>query len=65
VDNLRAATGINLTNDGGIPELIKFKEHFKQYRSVVFGGLNCADIVFDGVIEIRKKINLLLKLCYT
>jgi hypothetical protein len=41
VDNLLATTGIDLTNGGGVPELIKFQEHFKEYRIVVFGGLNC------------------------
>jgi hypothetical protein len=35
VDNLLATTGIDLTNGGGIPELIKFQEHFKEYRIVL------------------------------
>jgi hypothetical protein len=48
VNNLLATTGIDLTNGGGVPELIKFQEHFKEYRIVVFGGLNCKDLVFDG-----------------
>jgi hypothetical protein len=29
VDNLLAMTDIDLTNGGGIPELIKFQEHFR------------------------------------
>jgi hypothetical protein len=29
VDNLLATTGIDLRDGGGIPELIKFQEHFK------------------------------------
>jgi hypothetical protein len=41
-----------LTSYGGdVPELIKFQEHFKEYRIVVFGGLNCEDLVFDGQAE--------------
>jgi len=48
VDHLLATIGINLTNGGGFPQLIKFQEHFKKYRIVVFGGLHCGDIVFDG-----------------
>jgi hypothetical protein len=56
VDNLLAMTGIDLTNGGGIPELIKFQEHFKEYRIVVFGGLNCKDLVFDGQVESEKRI---------
>jgi hypothetical protein len=48
VYNLLAMTGIDLTNGGGVPELIRFQEHFKEYRIVVFGGLNCKDLVSDG-----------------
>jgi hypothetical protein len=59
VDNLLPTTGIDLTNGGGIPELIKFQEHFKEYRIAVFGGLNCRDLVFDGQVESEKRINLL------
>jgi hypothetical protein len=59
VDNLLATTGIDLTHGGGIPELIKFQEHYKEYRIVVFGGLNCKDLVFDGQVESEKRINLL------
>jgi hypothetical protein len=52
-------TGIDLTNGGGIPELIKFQEHFKGYRIVVLGGLNCKDLVFNRQVETEKRINLL------
>jgi len=58
VDHLLAKTGNDLTNGGGIPELMQFQEHFKEYR-IVFGGLNCEDIVFDGQVETEKRINLL------
>jgi hypothetical protein len=51
-------TGIDLRNSGVVPELITFQEHFIEYRIVVFGGLNCKDIVFDGREE-PKKIKLL------
>ena len=54
-----ATTGIDLTNGGGIPELMQFQDHFKEYRIVVFGGLNFEDIVFDGQVESEKRINLL------
>jgi hypothetical protein len=59
VNNLVATTGINLTNGGVIPELIKFQEHFKESRIVVLWGLNCKDLVFDGLVESEKLINLL------
>jgi len=38
---------------------MKFQEHFKEYRIVVFWGLNCDDIVFDRQVESEKRINLL------
>jgi len=37
---------------------MRFQEHFKEYRIVVFGELNCEDIFFDGEVE-SEKINLL------
>jgi hypothetical protein len=36
VNNLLAATEIALTNGGGIPELIKFQEHFKKCIEFLF-----------------------------
>ena len=59
VDHLVATTGIDLTNGGGIPELLKFEEHFKKYRIVVFGEFDCEDKVFAGQVESEKRINLL------
>jgi hypothetical protein len=55
VDHLLAMTGIDLTNNGGIPELLKCQKHFKEYRTMVFGGLNCEDIVFDGQVKFEKR----------
>jgi len=37
---------------------MRFQEHFKECRIVVFGGLNCGDIMFDGQVESEKRINL-------
>ena len=37
---------------------MKFQEHFKEYIIVVFGGLNCDDIVFDEQVDSEKRINL-------
>jgi len=38
---------------------MRFQEHFKEYRIVVFGGLNYEDIYFDGQVESEKRIKLL------
>jgi hypothetical protein len=48
VDNLLATTGINLQNGGGIPELVKCPDHFGQNKIVVYTGLNCDSIMFEG-----------------
>jgi hypothetical protein len=59
VDSLPEATGIDLRNGGRIPELVRFQEHFKECRILVFGGLNCGDIIFNSQVESEKRINLL------
>jgi len=53
-------TGIDLDRGGGIRELVQFQEYFKDYRIVVFSGLNCEEIMFDGQVQNEKRINLLL-----
>jgi len=58
VDSLLETTGIDLSRGGVVPELMRFQKHFKEYRIVVFGALNCADIYFDGQVESEKRINL-------
>jgi len=57
VDRLIETTGIDLSADGGVPELMRF-QHLKEYRIVVFGRLKCEDIYFDGQVELEKRINL-------
>ena len=59
VQNLLETTGINLDRGGGFRELAQFQEHFKEYRIVIFSGLNCDDIYFDGQVKSEKRINLL------
>jgi hypothetical protein len=59
VYNLLAETGICLDNGGGIPELEQFQEHFPQYKIVVYTGLNCDSIMFEGQVETSEHINLL------
>ena len=52
VQNLVGAVGIDLTNGAGIPELIKFQEHFHDYKIIVYTGLNCESIMFEGQVVI-------------
>jgi len=37
VDRLLEKTGVGLSRGGGVPDLIRLQEHFKEYRIVVFG----------------------------
>jgi hypothetical protein len=59
VESLLEATGIDLTNGGGIPELIRFQEHFHEYKIVVYDGLHCGSILFEVHLVPPKRVNLL------
>jgi hypothetical protein len=59
VHNLLATTGINLDNGGGIPELEQCQDHFNQYKLVVYTGLNCDSIMFEGQVETTDRMTLL------
>ena len=60
VQRLLETKGINLDRGGGgIRELNRFQEYFKEYRIVVFSRLYCEDIMFDGQVQTEKRINLL------
>jgi hypothetical protein len=59
VDNLLATTVITLENGGGIPELERFQDHFEQYKIVVYTGLKCDSIMYEGQVETSDRINLL------
>ena len=43
----------------GVPELQRFQDHFSEYKFVVYGGLNCEDVIFEGKVASEKRINLL------
>jgi hypothetical protein len=59
VEIVLQTTGIDLQNGGGIPELEKFQEYFNEYRIVVYGGLNCEDIIYDARVDSERRLNLL------
>jgi hypothetical protein len=61
VQRVLETIGIDLSNGGGIPELERFQDHFRdQYKIVVYGGLNCDSIYFEGQVDAPKRLNLLL-----
>jgi len=45
VRDLLHLTNINLDIGGGIPELVRFQEHFRDYKITVYQGLKCEDNV--------------------
>jgi len=45
---LLETTGIDLSNDAGIHELVRFQEHFREYKIVVYRGLSCDNIILKG-----------------
>jgi hypothetical protein len=59
VQKLLDKTGISLSEGGGFPQLIKFQEHFRQYKINVYRGLACEDIIFEGQVVSTKKISLI------
>jgi hypothetical protein len=48
---MQAERVIDLRNGGGITELEKFQEYLTDYKIVVYGGLNCEDIIFAGRVD--------------
>ena len=44
VETLLETIDIDLSDGAGIPELVRFQEHFREYKIVVYRGLSCDDI---------------------
>jgi len=59
VASLLEATCLDLTNGAGIPEIIRFQEHFHEYKIVVYDCLQCDSILFERQVESPERINLL------
>ena len=59
VDQLLAAKDISLDNEGGIPEFERFQDHFRHYKFIVYTGLKCDEIMFEGSVEATERLNLL------
>ena len=58
VRELLQASDVHLSREG-IPELQAFQRHLSVYRIVVYSGLRCDSITFDGQVASPEKINLL------
>jgi len=58
VQQLLQTTGIDLQIGGGVHEIQRFQDHFTEYKIVVYGGLNCEDIIFEGQVVTENRLNL-------
>jgi len=59
VQTLLETTGIDVSNGAGIPELVRFQDHFRQYKLFVYRGLSCEDIMFEGQVHSPKRLIIL------
>jgi len=59
VRELLQVSGVDISRGGWIPELQAFQRHLSQYRIVVYSGLRCDSIMFDGQVATPQRINLL------
>jgi len=59
IQTILETTGIDLSNGAGIPELIRFQEHFREYKIVDYHGLSCKDIMFEEQVDSTKILNIL------
>jgi len=59
VEALLQQTGIDLNRGAGIPEINRFQEHFRDYKILVYQGLGCDDIMYEGQVDYSKYLKLL------
>lgn len=59
VQQLLVTIGIDRKNGAKILDLTTFQEHFREYKIVVYVGLNCDSVMFQGSVEADKRNNLL------
>ena len=57
VGKLLETTGLDLSNGAEIPDLIRSQERFREYKIVVYHGLNCDNIMFEGKVDTAKRLN--------
>lgn len=59
VQNLLETTGTDLTKGAVIPELERFQTHNREYKIVVYKGIDCDSISFVGQVESSQRLKLL------
>ena len=58
VQTLLQTIEIDLSNGAGIHEIFTLQEYFREYRIIVYHGLSCEDVKFEGLVDAFKRINL-------
>jgi hypothetical protein len=48
VEDLLKASGVDLSNGGGLEELQQFQDHLSDYKIIVCDGLNPCRLIFTG-----------------
>jgi hypothetical protein len=59
VSELMQDAGVDLSRGGGIPELQAFQFYLSELRILVYSGLKCDSIMFDGQVATPQRISLL------
>jgi len=59
VEDLLNASGVDLSNGGGLEKLEQFQDHLSNYKIVVFDGLSPDRLIFSGNSHSTKKLYLL------
>jgi hypothetical protein len=59
VEELLKASGVDLTNGGGLEELQQFQQYLSDYKIIVFDGLKPDRLFFKGNSNSAKKLYLL------
>ena len=55
VQDILNASGVDLTNGGGLNELEKFQNYLSDYKIIVYDGLNPDRVIFSGNSLSNKK----------
>jgi len=59
VQDLLSASGVDLTNGGGLNELEQFQNYLSDYKIIVYDGLNPDRVIYSGNSFSNKKLCLL------
>jgi len=59
VQDFLCASGVNLTNGGGLNELEQFQNYLSDYKIIVYDGLSPNRFIFKGNYLSKKKLYLL------